>query len=167
MKKMNKKGFTLIELLAIIVILAIIAVITVPIILNIIDEAKKGAEKNSVIGYGKAVELAYTQYQYEKSMGADDTANTHIDNDSNNLSTNIGNGKTVVISIDNTSKNLVVDFDGDKVVCTVVSTGDTRYSNTITSGVIKLQNCVVNGATTKYSYEGGKAVTPSSTTPAS
>ena len=40
MKKKN--GFTLIELLAIIVILAIIAVITVPIILNIIDNAKMG-----------------------------------------------------------------------------------------------------------------------------
>ena len=39
----NKKGFTLIELLAIIVILAIIAVITTPIILNIIENAKKGA----------------------------------------------------------------------------------------------------------------------------
>ena len=53
--KMNKKGFTLIELLAIIVILAIIAVITVPIILNIIDNAKSGAEKDSIIGYGSKV----------------------------------------------------------------------------------------------------------------
>ena len=40
---MKKKGFTLIELLAIIVILAIIAVITVPIILNIIENSRKGA----------------------------------------------------------------------------------------------------------------------------
>ena len=39
----NKKGFTLIELLAIIVILVIITVITVPIVLNIIDNSKKGA----------------------------------------------------------------------------------------------------------------------------
>jgi len=51
----RKNGFTLIELLAIIVILAIIAVITVPIILNIIDESKKGAAKDSAYGYKDAV----------------------------------------------------------------------------------------------------------------
>ena len=39
----KSKAFTLIELLAIIVILAIIAVITVPIILNIIENSRKGA----------------------------------------------------------------------------------------------------------------------------
>jgi len=55
----NKKGFTLIELLAIIVILAIIAVITVPIILNIIDNAKAGAITNSVHGYKDAINKYY------------------------------------------------------------------------------------------------------------
>ena len=40
---MNKKGFTLIELLAVIVILAIIALIATPIILGMIDSAKKQA----------------------------------------------------------------------------------------------------------------------------
>lgn len=65
MKKMSKKGFTLIELLAIIVILAIIAVITVPIILNIIDNAKKGAARSSVLGYADAVKLARVTYMYE------------------------------------------------------------------------------------------------------
>jgi len=55
----NKKGFTLIELLAIIVILAIIAVITVPIILNIIDNAKSGAVTNSVHGYKDAINKYY------------------------------------------------------------------------------------------------------------
>ena len=38
-------AFTLIELLAIIVILAIIAVITVPIILNIIDNSRRGPQR--------------------------------------------------------------------------------------------------------------------------
>ena len=66
--KKNNKGFTLIELLAIIVILAIIAVITVPIILNIIETARKGAAKNSVTGYGKAVEIAFTEYQYSTQL---------------------------------------------------------------------------------------------------
>ena len=43
--KMNKKGFTLIELLAVIVILAIIALIATPIILGVIDNARKNSEK--------------------------------------------------------------------------------------------------------------------------
>ena len=55
----NKKGFTLIELLAIIVILAIIAVITVPIILDIIDNSKKGAAKDSAYGYKDAINKFY------------------------------------------------------------------------------------------------------------
>jgi len=53
---MNKKGFTLIELLAVIVILAIIALIATPIILNVIETAKKGAAKSSALGYLNAVE---------------------------------------------------------------------------------------------------------------
>ena len=40
---MKKCGFTLIELLAVIIILAIIAVIATPIILNVIDDARKSA----------------------------------------------------------------------------------------------------------------------------
>ncbi len=40
---MKKKGFTLIELLAVIIILAIIALIATPIILNVIDDARKSA----------------------------------------------------------------------------------------------------------------------------
>lgn len=156
MKKMDKKGFTLIELLAIIVILAIIAVITVPIILNIIDEAKKGAEKNSVIGYGKAVELAYTQYQYENSLNPGGT-NSHAGTALNNPD----DGKIINITIDNTAKFLKVDFDGDKVVCTV--SANPASNNTITSGIVKLQNCVVNGGTTVYKYGNGKACTGTDT----
>ena len=55
----RKNGFTLIELLAIIVILAIIAVITVPIILNIIENSKKGAATDSAYGYKDAVSKWY------------------------------------------------------------------------------------------------------------
>ena len=51
-----KKGFTLIELLAVIVILAIIALIATPIILNMINDAKKSAAKDSAYGYIEAVE---------------------------------------------------------------------------------------------------------------
>ena len=53
---MKNKGFTLIELLAVIVILAIIAVIAIPRILNVVEEAKKGAAEASALGYIDAVE---------------------------------------------------------------------------------------------------------------
>ena len=53
-----KKGFTLIELLAVIVILAIIALIATPVILNIINDAREGAQKISAKNYARAVELA-------------------------------------------------------------------------------------------------------------
>lgn len=54
MKK--QKGFTLIELLAVIVILAIIALIATPMIMGVIDKAKKGAAEASAYGYIQAVE---------------------------------------------------------------------------------------------------------------
>lgn len=54
---MNKKGFTLIELLAVIVILAIIALIATPIILNVIEDSKKGTYKTSALNIIRAGEL--------------------------------------------------------------------------------------------------------------
>lgn len=147
MKKLNKKGFTLIELLAIIVILAIIAVITVPIILNIIENAREGAAKNSVVGYGKAVELAYTQYQFEKELPTA-TENKYI------VSSAANNGSTVSIKIGNataTAVNLKVDFDGDEVVCS--------GENTIIDGKVELKSCKVNkNDNYVFDYVGGEAI---------
>lgn len=131
MKKMNKKGFTLIELLAIIVILAIIAVITVPIILNIIENAREGARKNSVIGYGKAVELAYTQALYDREL----TGTTTVA------------GSNLNIPVDGTTTALKVDYEGDKVTCTTTS---------ITSGKLTMEGCKVDGSDNVYSYKSGK-----------
>ncbi|MGM9850441.1 MAG: prepilin-type N-terminal cleavage/methylation domain-containing protein [Bacilli bacterium] len=146
--KMNKKGFTLIELLAIIVILAIIAVITVPIILNIIDNAKSGAAKDSVIGYGKAVELAYTQYQYDTQLNAPVAAVTPT-----------YDGKTVSLTGSGITGSLVlaVDYDGEQVKCN---------GGTLTDGKIKLTGCQVGTDTaTTYIYGKGKAcLTPATDT---
>jgi len=135
MKKMNKKGFTLIELLAIIVILAIIAVITVPIILNVIDNAKKGAAKNSVIGYGKAVELAYTEKQFADAMG--DTYAGDVD-------VTLGTGDTA------TTIKLDVNYEGDDVSCT---------TKTIDGGKVSLAGCTVTsyGDSVSFKYVDGEA----------
>ena len=51
-----KKGFTLIELLAVIVILAIVALIAVPIVLNIINDAKSSSVLRSAEFYLDGVE---------------------------------------------------------------------------------------------------------------
>ncbi|MBQ4633791.1 MAG: prepilin-type N-terminal cleavage/methylation domain-containing protein [Bacilli bacterium] len=59
MKKRN--GFTLIELLAVIIVLAIIALIAMPIIFNVIENAKIKAMENSTYGVIDAVRLEYME----------------------------------------------------------------------------------------------------------
>lgn len=53
---MIKKGFTLIELLAVIVILAVIALIATPMILGVIETARKSSAESSAAGYIDSVE---------------------------------------------------------------------------------------------------------------
>ena len=61
--RINSKGFTLIELLAVIVILAIIALITTPVILNVIEDARKNSAVDKAWGTIDAVRVAYTNAQ--------------------------------------------------------------------------------------------------------
>ena len=56
-----KKGFTLIELLAVILILAIIALIAIPVVTNIINDAKKHALKDSAYGIIDSADLYYAK----------------------------------------------------------------------------------------------------------
>ncbi len=64
----ENKGFTLIELLAVIVILAIIALIATPIILNVIEESRENANKDSVAGIVKAADLYYSQHVFDGTI---------------------------------------------------------------------------------------------------
>ena len=72
MKEKNK-GFTLVELLAVIVILALIALIAMPIILNIIKDAKRSAAKDSAYGYMDAVEKYIVSSELEDKSIKDGT----------------------------------------------------------------------------------------------
>ena len=149
MKKMNKKGFTLIELLAIIVILAIIAVITVPLILGIIDEAKEKSAISSVVGYGKAVELAYSHYQ----LGTDTTLTKNVSGDSNVVTSDeLSSGSYIKLKLSDTETiALRVDFSGDKVVCNTAN-----KDNTVSGGKVTLTGCLINGSGSNYVYDNGR-----------
>ena len=61
---MSKKGFTLIELLATIVIITILSLITIPLVLGIVDKAKKGAFEDSVKVSSKQIEM----YLFENGL---------------------------------------------------------------------------------------------------
>ena len=63
----NKKGFTLIELLAVIIILAVIALIATPIVLNVIDNARKSANKDSAYGLLDSAKLYYMESLLDES----------------------------------------------------------------------------------------------------
>jgi len=65
---MKKKGFTLIELLAVIVVLAIIALIATPMIMNVIDKAKKGALEDSAYGLIDSANIYYTKNMMDGSI---------------------------------------------------------------------------------------------------
>lgn len=66
--KLTPLGFTLVELLSIIVILAIIATITIPIVIDFINDAKKGTAMNSAHGLVKAA-----NYYYQKTIMKDES----------------------------------------------------------------------------------------------
>ena len=63
--KTKKKGFTLIELLAVIVVLAILTLIAVPIVLNIIKDARNNSNKRSIESYARAIDYAVSEYMSE------------------------------------------------------------------------------------------------------
>ena len=66
----QNKGFTLIELLAVIVILAIIALITVPVVMNLINNARKGAAESSSYGVIEAADIFYASEQMSGDLSS-------------------------------------------------------------------------------------------------
>ncbi len=59
----NIKGFTLVELLAVIVIIAVIALITTPIVLNVVQNSKENAFKDTAHGLVLAAGTYQAQQQ--------------------------------------------------------------------------------------------------------
>ncbi|MDD4608377.1 MAG: prepilin-type N-terminal cleavage/methylation domain-containing protein [Bacilli bacterium] len=65
----SNNGFTLIELLAVIVILAIIALIAAPIIVGLIDDARRESAANSAYGVYHAAENVYAKVLIANKSG--------------------------------------------------------------------------------------------------
>ena len=117
--KRNKKGFTLIELLAVIVILAVVSLIATPIVLNLVEKARKGAFARSAEGVLKSGKLYYASSLLEPSGASDITFNC--------------DGEKCV-SQDGTDKEVNLDVDGQmgKGSVKIYQTGETEF--TLTNG---------------------------------
>ena len=119
----TNKGFTLIELLAVIVILAIIALITVPVVINIINNAKKGAAEDSTYGVIESAKLFWVSNQ---STGGFETENATVVFKYNSTS------KAWETTISEATKTL--DMTGTK------PTGDNASNITIANGNVSVTN---------------------------
>jgi len=75
---MKKKGFTLIELLAVIIILAVIALIATPVVLNVVENARREANKNSVYGLLDAAKLYYAESLLDESKKQNVNGTTNL-----------------------------------------------------------------------------------------
>ena len=102
-----KKGFTLIELLAVIVILGIIAVITTPLIMGVIEDARKNSAIQSVNGLLEAGE----QYQIEGMM--DGTGKKEIDLTSDDLEIKGSKPESGILLIDTEGNMSIIAKYGD------------------------------------------------------
>lgn len=101
---MKQKGFTLIELLAVIVILAIIALIATPMILGVIDTAKRSSAKSSIQYYVEAV---------EKTLVTSQLGSTIYNVSSGDVYTVDGKTLTKKTGAENSSDTITIDYKGD------------------------------------------------------
>jgi len=123
--KKNKKGFTLIELLAVIVILAVIAVVTVPVVLNLMRNAREKALVTSGYGIIEAMKYKYMN-QFMEQEEIDDifvefpNGSTEIKiegkiPDSGNAKYT-KDGKSALAIWDNQLKKCAIKYEDDPVV---------------------------------------------------
>ena len=119
-----KKGFTLIELLAVIIILAIVALIATPIILNVIEDARKSAaesEANMIVS-GINTNCAIKDMQVQMGVSGAAACGASLDQAAISGMVNLGNA-----SISGSAT-----FSGGQVTAiTVVSNG---YNVVMTGG---------------------------------
>lgn len=121
--KKNMKGFTLIELLAVIVILAVIALIATPIIMNVINDAKEGADSDAALGYVKAVENTIATDMIKNPSMTVTAAQTTVDKVK---CTGCGTGGTAT--------EIIVNYKGTKPTSVSLNYADGKITGTVTYG---------------------------------
>ena len=155
----SNKGFTLIELLAVIVVLAVIALIATPIVLNLINDAKTGANVQTAEAYIKASETAamtnmvkYTDFVLCNTYTVSGTTLTPTSD-----ATAIDGTSTCTTSGEHST--LTVDVSGDTPSATDEGTTESPKYATITfsstGAVSSVDNMSVKGTKVKYSTTKG------------
>ena len=124
--KSNSKGFTLIELLAVIVILAVIALIATPLIMGVIDDARKGSAKNGAYGYVKAMENTIATEMIKDTTISPSTTQTNV---GNVVFDSRGNNGQITTG----SATKPINFKG---------TRPDRHNITITNGTVGNGSCI-------------------------
>ena len=151
----EKKGFTLIELLAVIVILAIIALIATPIIVGVINDAKKNAFTDTAYGVAEAAKLYYAG-QFDNDAFAGKTFDFTENTDELKLSGKKPSNGT--LQIDKNGNSFLAVSDG--TYCAVKNSGQSKinvFKGKCTTTFLKdeiekdtkhiVKNTIVNGET--------------------
>lgn len=136
----KKKGFTLIELLAVIVILAIIALIASPIIIGLIDDARKESIRSSSYGILSSAEKGFAKTLLNKN-GATTTQYKYENGEETKIQGNIElkyNGKKPqngIIFIDKTGKVEIAFYENG--VCATKGYNDSE----VTLSEVSIEEC--------------------------
>ncbi len=138
----RKKGFTLIELLAVIIILAVIALIAVPLVMSVINDAKKGAAVNSAYGFINAL---------ENSIGTSMIEDSNADYRSGNVT--ISGGKYYF----NGTSELPISYKG---------TAPSSLSLVVSNGVVVDGKLILDGYTMSVDSIGSVTIIDGGSSPA-
>ncbi|MGE5456476.1 MAG: prepilin-type N-terminal cleavage/methylation domain-containing protein [Ignavibacteriales bacterium] len=145
----NNKGFTLIELLAVIVILAIIALIASPIIIGLIDDARKEAAASSGHGVYGAAQNVFAkvliknqdglkkQLKYTFGTGGSVTITSSTDG-----TTWAAVDATELTNLDVDAATIALDFNGTKPTGGSITIGTTGQVTVVTDLTINGYTCV-------------------------
>ena len=142
----NKKAFTLIELIAVLVILAILALIVTPIVLNIVKNTKKSADKRSIDAYGKSIENAIADYFMDNSKKPNDISDLNINYSGNKVDCGI-----FIINNDTSIYLSECSVNGKNVIDENSSDGYYHYG--------KIKNSIEDDDTVYKAYKIGDEVT--------
>lgn len=123
-----KKGFTLIELLAVIIILAIVALIATPIVLDVVEDARKSAAKSETSMILSGIQSYCATEDMKVQMGSVQASSAKCSGKSSITAADVA----TMVNLGNAKVTDVTVSDG-KYTFSVLSNG---YKYTVTGSVI-------------------------------